>query len=56
MKCPTCNEEMKKVRWEISNNFKMADQYKEYDKNTYECKADDIWVTVETPIIEQEDK
>ena len=41
---------MKKVRWEISNNFKMADLYKEYDKTTYECKTDDIWLTTETPI------
>lgn len=44
---------MKKVRWEISNNFKMADAYKEYDKFTYECKDDDVWVSTEIPMSEK---
>ena len=44
---------MKKVGWEISNNFKMADQYQEYDKTTYECKDDDVWVSTEIPITEK---
>ena len=53
MKCPVCKQEMKKVRWEISNNFKMADAYKEYDKFTYECKDDDVWVSTEIPMSEK---
>ena len=40
---------MRKVRWEISNNFKVGKDFKEYDKVTYECKDDDIWVTTEIP-------
>ena len=47
---------MKKVRWEISNNFKMAEFYKEYDKTTYECRDDDVWITLETPINNKLDK
>ncbi len=56
MKCPKCKQEMRRVRWEISNNFKMADQYKEYDKTTYECKNDDIWVTTEVPMAKKPSK
>jgi hypothetical protein len=41
---------MRKVRWEITNNFKVGKDFKEYDKYTYECKDDDIWVTTETPL------
>ena len=41
---------MRKVRWEVTNNFK---DLKEYDKFTYECKDDDIWVTTEIPMIEK---
>lgn len=40
---------MRKVRWEITNNFKTGKDFKEYDKFTYECKDDDIWVTTEIP-------
>ena len=40
---------MRKVRWEITNNFKFGKDFKEYDKVTYECKDDDIWVTTEIP-------
>lgn len=54
MNCPKCKKPMKKVRWEITNNFKMADSYKEYDKVTYECKNDDIWVSTEIPIVKPE--
>mgnify|MGYP001589273200 CR=1 FL=1 len=49
MKCPVCKQEMKKVRWEITNNFKVGKDFKEYDKFTYECKDDDVWVTTEIP-------
>jgi len=40
---------MRKVRWEITNNFKSGKDFKEYDKYTYECKEEDIWVTTEIP-------
>lgn len=50
MKCPQCDKVMRKVRWEITNNFKVGKDYKEYDKVTYECKDDDIWVTTEIPM------
>jgi len=41
---------MYKVRWEITNNFKVGKDFKKYDKYTYECKDDDIWVTTEIPM------
>jgi hypothetical protein len=44
---------MRKVRREITNNFKTGDDFREYDKLTYECKDDDIWVTTETPIAKE---
>lgn len=50
MNCPTCNKPMRKVRWEITNNFKVGKDFKEYDKFTYECKSDDIWLTTEIPM------
>ena len=53
MNCPTCNKPMRKVRWEITNNFKVGKDFKEYDKFTYECKDDDVWVTTEVPLAVQ---
>ena len=50
MNCPKCKKEMRKVRWEITNNFKVGTDFKEYDKVTYECKDDDIWVSTEIPM------
>lgn len=50
MNCPKCNRPMRKVRWEITNNLKTGKDLKEYDKHTYECQDDDIWVTTETPM------
>ena len=41
---------MLKVRSEITNNLKSGKDFKEYNKFTYECKTDDIWVTTETPV------
>jgi hypothetical protein len=41
---------MRKVRWEITNNFKVGKDFREYDKVTYECKDDDIWATTEIPM------
>ena len=45
---------MRKIRWEITNNAKTGKDFKEYDKFTYECKDDDIWVTTETPIAKKQ--
>lgn len=50
MNCPKCNTKMRKFSWQITNNGKKAAQYKEYDKNMYQCAVDDVWVTVETPL------
>ena len=50
MECPICKQPMKKVRWEITNNLKTGENYKEYDKNTFQCSTDDVWVTVESPL------
>ena len=53
MNCPKCDKTMRKVRWEITNNFKIGKDFKEYDKLTYTCKDDDIWVTTEIPMSEK---
>ena len=50
MNSPTRDKPMRKVRWEITNNFKIGKDFKEYDEFTYECKNDDIWETTETPL------
>ncbi len=44
---------MRKVRWEITNNFKQGKDFREYDKVTYECKTDDVWVTTEIPMVDK---
>ena len=41
---------MKKVGWQITNNQKTGKDFKEYDKVTYQCKEDDIWITTEIPL------
>ncbi len=46
---------MRKVRWEITNNFKVGKDFREFDKVTYECKDDDIWVTTEIPMVKNVD-
>ena len=56
MNCPKCSKEMRKVRWEITNNFKIGPDFKEYDKDTYQCDQDDIWLTTEIPIDESSKK
>ena len=56
MNCPSCSKPMRKVRWEITNNFKTGKDFKEYDKFTYECRDDDIWVSTEIPIPEKSKK
>jgi hypothetical protein len=47
MKCPVCNEEMKKLPSDVSYNPREPD--KEYDRTVYQCDADDAWVNVEIP-------
>ena len=47
MKCPVCNKEIKKVRWDISYN--PNEDNKEYDRTVYQCLTDDVWVTTEIP-------
>jgi hypothetical protein len=54
MNCPICNKPMRKVRWEITNNFKVGKDFREYDKFTYECKDDDVWVTTEMSIAKKQ--
>ncbi len=44
---------MRKVRWEVTSNLKTGKDFKEYDKFTYKCKDDDIWVTTEIPAAEK---
>ena len=56
MNCPKCSKPMRKVRWEITNNFKTGKDFREYDKFTYECKDDDIWLTTEIPTSEMPTK
>ncbi len=56
MKCPQCDKDMRKVRWEITNNFKVGKDFREYDKVTYECKDDDIWITTEIPMATKSEK
>lgn len=41
---------MQKVRREVTSNLKVGKSLKKYDKFTYNCKDDDIWITTETPI------
>lgn len=41
---------MKMVGWQLTNNQKTDKDFKEYDKVTYQCINDDIWVTTETPV------
>jgi len=53
MNCPVCKQAMRKVRWEITNNFRSGKDFREYDKVTYECKADDVWLSTEIPLADK---
>lgn len=46
MKCSACNEEMILKREMETNN---PDNNRKYEKKTYWCKKDDVWISVETP-------
>ena len=50
MNCPTCKKSMKKIAWRITNNGQKGKDFKEYDKTTYQCIADDVWVVTELPV------
>lgn len=41
---------MKKVAWRITHNGQEGKDFKEYDKTTYQCVADDAWVETELPV------
>lgn len=43
---------MRKIRWEISKNYFAGAKHEEYDRNVYVCRTDDIWTTIETPIVD----
>jgi hypothetical protein len=47
MKCPICNEEMKKLPSDVSYNPR--EPGKEYDRTVYQCEKDDAWINVELP-------
>ena len=40
---------MSQIRKEVTSNLKTGNDFKEYDKLTYQCPQDDIWVTAEFP-------
>jgi hypothetical protein len=44
---------MRRVRRGITKNFKVGKDFREYDKFTFECRDDDVWVVTETPIIKK---
>ena len=53
MKCPKCGEEMGAVKRDISKNFQIKPP-KEYNRNVYVCKKDDVWITSEIPVDSKE--
>ncbi len=36
----------------ISNNQKQGKEYREYQRILYWCVEDDVWINVETPIVQ----
>jgi len=54
MVCPLCNKEMKMQRNDITSNLRMGKDYKEYRRVVYWCLEDDVWVSVETPVVPPE--
>lgn len=40
----------------ITNNGKSGKDYKEYNKILYWCVKDDIWISIETPLIHGQGK
>lgn len=52
MKCPKCQKVMIGKGEDITNNGKSSMDFKEYSKNIYWCKKDDIWINIEVPLDE----
>ena len=50
MKCPKCQKEMEINREDVSYNSDIEPK-KEYSRKVYLCKDDDVWITVETPLV-----
>lgn len=46
MKCPKCFKTMIVVKQDISKNLETN---KKYSRIIYNCKNDDVWLTLETP-------
>ena len=53
MEFPKRKRQMRKVRWEITNNFKVGSKFAEYDKVTFHCEAEDVWLSTEVPMPKQ---
>ncbi len=51
MKCSVCSQEMKIKNKEISNNQKQGEEFKEYHRVLYWCGVDDVWISVESPLV-----
>ncbi len=51
MQCAKCGQEMQKKESFITNNGKPGKDYKEYSRVRYWCEPDDIWMSIETPIV-----
>ena len=49
MKCSQCGMEMGKVSVDKSYNLDVPEKT-EYTRTRYNCKHDDVWVTVEIPV------
>lgn len=48
MECPNCRKQMK-----LERHYETRDDHnnRRYDHKTYLCEKDDIWITIENPII-----
>lgn len=46
MKCPKCSKAMIVVKQDISKN---TETNKKYLRILYNCKKDDVWLSLETP-------
>lgn len=41
---------MRKTSWAITNNGRGSENYKEYERLSYECQNDEVWITTEMPL------
>lgn len=49
MKCPNCGQTMYTISTDKSYNPDTP-EHKQYYRTKYQCKEDDVWVTVEIPV------